>query len=407
LTFRATSARLAAERGVALLAAPVSGNPKAARAGQLSVAVSGPRDAYERALPYLQMFGRSVSYVGEGEAARLVKICHNLILGVVAQILAETTILAERGGIARADYLGFINESVMGSTFTRYKTPAYVNLDYTPTFTGHLLRKDFELGLAAAREHNVPVPLTALTHQIVVSLIGQGFGEQDFASLLEVAARGANLTLEPDTRFVPDGLDTPERLQDRGLKASRERRCRLPAFWDGACGARRASSSSSPTARRNACVRKDFDVDWNPGSTRQVGRRRRKRQAVRHRPRGQCRRVLSRGSSRGARLDVDALDVRGGGGGERRVRRPEPGANHRLQLGSSSWSGANTKSSTIPRTPEGHTQVSTPKEMPGKSTGDIRRRDTAQSIIELCRTGLDPEALREHLLPRLRRRRSC
>jgi 3-hydroxyisobutyrate dehydrogenase len=203
--------RRAAERGVALLAAPVSGNPKAARAGQLSVAVSGPRDAYERALPYLEMLGRSVSYVGEGEAARLVKICHNLLLGVVAQMLAETTVLAESGGIARADYLAFINESVLGSTFTRYKTPAYVNLDFSPTFTSNLLRKDFELGLAAAQEHNVPVPLTALTHQIVVSLIDQGFGEQDFAALLEVAARGANMKLEPDTRFVPDGLDTPER----------------------------------------------------------------------------------------------------------------------------------------------------------------------------------------------------
>lgn len=203
--------RRAAERGVALLAAPVSGNPKAARAGQLSVAVSGPRDAYERALPYLQMLGRSVSYVGEGEAARLVKICHNLLLGVVAQMLAETTVLAESGGIARADYLAFINESVLGSTFTRYKTPAYVNLDFTPTFTSNLLRKDFELGLAAAQEHDVPVPLTALTHEIVVSLIDQGFGEQDFASLIEVAARGANMILEPDTRFVPDGLDTPER----------------------------------------------------------------------------------------------------------------------------------------------------------------------------------------------------
>ncbi|MGA7988706.1 MAG: NAD(P)-dependent oxidoreductase [Candidatus Dormiibacterota bacterium] len=201
---------IAARRGVALLAAPVSGNPKAARAGMLSVAVSGPRDAYERALPYLEMLGRSVSYVGDGEAARLVKICHNLILGVVAQILAETTVLAESAGIARADYLAFINESVMGSTFTRYKTPAFVNLDYTPTFTGHLLRKDLELGLAAARQNNVPLPLTALTHEIVVSLIGQGFGDQDFASLLEIAARGANMVLEPDPRFIPDGLGTGE-----------------------------------------------------------------------------------------------------------------------------------------------------------------------------------------------------
>jgi 3-hydroxyisobutyrate dehydrogenase len=200
----------AAARGVALLAAPVSGNPKAARTGRLTIAVSGPREAYDRALPYLQMLGRSVTYVGEGEAARLVKICHNLILGVVAQILAETTVLAERGGISRADYLAFVNDSVMGSTFSRYKTPAYVNLDFTPTFTGHLLRKDFELGLEAARQLSVPLPVTALTHQIVVSLIGQGFGDKDFAALLEVVARGANLTLEPDHRFVPDGLDTPE-----------------------------------------------------------------------------------------------------------------------------------------------------------------------------------------------------
>ena len=198
----------AASLGSALLAAPVSGNPKVARAGKLTLAVSGPRPAFEQALPYLRMLGQRVTYVGEGEAARLVKICHNLILGVVTQILAETTVLAERGGIARADYLEFINGSVMGSTFSRYKTPALVNLDFTPTFTGHLLRKDFELGLDAARQLNVPLPVAALTHQIVVSLIGQGLGDCDFAALLELAARGANFPLKPESRQVSDGLDT-------------------------------------------------------------------------------------------------------------------------------------------------------------------------------------------------------
>jgi 3-hydroxyisobutyrate dehydrogenase-like beta-hydroxyacid dehydrogenase len=197
----------AAELGSTLLAAPVSGNPKVARAGKLSLAVSGPRKAFEQALPYLEMLGKSVTYVGEGEAARLVKICHNLILGVVTQILAETTVLAERGGIARADYLEFINGSVMGSTFTRYKTPAFVGLDFTPTFTGHLLRKDFELGLDAARQLNVPLPVAALTHQIIVSLIGSGLGEGDFAALLELEARAASLKLEPEVRQVSDGLE--------------------------------------------------------------------------------------------------------------------------------------------------------------------------------------------------------
>ncbi len=193
--------------GTALLAAPVSGNPKVARSGRLTLAVSGPRDAYEQALPYLQMLGASVTYVGEGERARLVKICHNLVLGVVTQVLAETTLLAERGGIARADYLEFINGSVMGSTFSRYKTPALVNLDFTPTFTGHLLRKDFELGLEAARQMDVPLPVSALVHQIVVNLIGNGLGDVDFAALLELEARGANFKLEPDPRKVSDGLE--------------------------------------------------------------------------------------------------------------------------------------------------------------------------------------------------------
>jgi len=197
----------AAALGSALLAAPVSGNPKVARAGKLSLAVSGPRPAFEQALPYLEMLGRTVTYVGEGEAARLVKICHNLILGVVTQILAETTVLAQRGGIARSDYLEFINGSVMGSTFSRYKTPALVNLDFTPTFTGHLLRKDFELGLDAARQLNVPLPVAALTHQIVVSLIGNGLGDVDFAALLELEARAAQLELEPEGRQVSDGLE--------------------------------------------------------------------------------------------------------------------------------------------------------------------------------------------------------
>src|ERR1700682_2867938 len=192
--------------GSALLAAPVSGNAKVAKAGKLTIAVSGSREAFDLSLPYLQMLGTSVVYVGEGETARLVKICHNLVLGVVTQIMAETTVLAERGGISRADYLEFLNGSVMGSTFSRYKTPAFVNLDFTPTFTGHLLRKDFELGLAEGRYLNVPMPVSALVHQIVMNLIGNGMGELDFASLLELEARGANLKLEPDPRQVPEGL---------------------------------------------------------------------------------------------------------------------------------------------------------------------------------------------------------
>src|ERR687896_160600 len=166
------------EVGTALLAAPVSGNPKVVKSGRLTFVVSGPEEAFETARPYFEVLGAGVTYVGEGETARLVKICHNLMLGIVTQSLAEITVLAEKGGVSRAAFLEFLNKSVMGSMFTRYKTPAIVNLDFTPTFTPALLYKDFHLGYEAT----------------------------DFMALLDLEARSSSLQLEPENVPVSDGL---------------------------------------------------------------------------------------------------------------------------------------------------------------------------------------------------------
>jgi 3-hydroxyisobutyrate dehydrogenase len=196
----------AQSRGTAMLASPVSGNGKVVKAGKLTVVVSGPRKAYDEAFPYLERLGQGVSYVGEGELARLVKICHNVHLGVVIQSLVEVTALAEKSGVKRADFLEFINKSVMGSVFTRYKSPALVNCDFAPTFTPVLLRKDLELGLQQGKKTETPMPLTALTREIIQNLIGQGFTEQDFATLMVQQARNSGYELKPENVPVNDGL---------------------------------------------------------------------------------------------------------------------------------------------------------------------------------------------------------
>ena len=204
-----TSVKLRAEAaalGVQMLAAPVSGNPKVVTSGQLTVVTSGPREAHDTVLPYLNLFGQKVTYVGAEEQARLVKICHNVMLGVVSQTLAEITVLAEAGGVNRSAFLEFFNDSVMGSVFSRYKSPSIVNLDYTPTFTWPLLRKDLELGLEAAHDYNVPMPTTALVNQIVIEGIGLGYGEQDFMALLTKTALGSGMKLEPENIEFDDGL---------------------------------------------------------------------------------------------------------------------------------------------------------------------------------------------------------
>jgi 3-hydroxyisobutyrate dehydrogenase len=196
----------AAERGTELLAAPVSGNPRVVKTGKLTLAVSGPRQAYDEVLPLLEELGRGVTYVGEGEVARLVKICHNVLLGVVTQSLAEITMLAQRGGTSREAFLNFLNDSVMGSTFSGYKTPALVNLDFTPTFTNPLLLKDFELGLDAGKRLGVPMPVAALTAQLVASAIGAGYDKEDFATLLLEQARRSGVELTSEDAEISDGL---------------------------------------------------------------------------------------------------------------------------------------------------------------------------------------------------------
>jgi 3-hydroxyisobutyrate dehydrogenase len=194
-----------AKEGVKFLAAPVSGNAKVIKAGKLTVVASGPKDAFDAVAPYLEAIGQGVSYVGDGELSRIAKICHNVMLGVVIQNLCEITVLAEKAGMQRHAFLDFLNKSVMGSMFTRYKTPALSNLDFHVTFTPELLRKDIDLGLNAGKTYGVPMPLTSLTRDLVQTLIGHGY-DQDFSQLLLLQAKASGVELKSENVQLSDGL---------------------------------------------------------------------------------------------------------------------------------------------------------------------------------------------------------
>jgi 3-hydroxyisobutyrate dehydrogenase len=205
--------------GGAMIASPVSGNAKCVKAGKLSAVASGPEAAFTAVAPLIRTFAASgVAYVGEGELARFCKIAHNVFLGTVIQNLAEITVLAEKAGVPRHAFLEFINESVMGSTFTRYKSPALVNLDWTTTFTPALLRKDLDLGLAAGRDLGVAMPVTAATREALQGHFGAaelkedpvGYLDKDFAATLETVALLSGVTLKSENVEVPTGLESDD-----------------------------------------------------------------------------------------------------------------------------------------------------------------------------------------------------
>jgi 3-hydroxyisobutyrate dehydrogenase len=205
-----------AKLGSAFVASPVSGNAKVIRAGKLSAVVSGPANAARAVIPLIEAFApQGVSYVGDGELARVCKIAHNVMLGVVIENLIEITLLANKMGVPRHAFLSFMNNSVMGSMFTRYKSPALVNLDWTTTFTPELLRKDLDLGLSLGRDWDVPMPVTAAAREMLQSHFGaaslksnpEDYLREDFAALMETMALASGMKLESENKNVPNGLE--------------------------------------------------------------------------------------------------------------------------------------------------------------------------------------------------------
>ena len=192
--------------GVQYLCAPVSGNAKVVNAGKLAFVTSGPKAAHDRVEQYLAMMGRSVTYLGQGELARVWKIAHNTMFGVIIQSLCEITALAEKAGIPRAAFLESINNSVLGSMYTRYKTPALVNLDFTVTFTPKLLLKDMDLGLSAAHRYGVPMPAASATRECVQNTVGRGYDDTDFSVLFVEQARNSGYEPKSENKKVSDGL---------------------------------------------------------------------------------------------------------------------------------------------------------------------------------------------------------
>ncbi len=213
------------ELGADFVVCPVSGNAKVIKAGKLSAVASGPEPAFRKIEDMATAFApRGISYVGDGELARVCKIAHNVMLGVTIENLIEVMLLVNKMGVPRHAFLAFFNNSVMGSMFTAYKSPALVNLDWTTTFTPELLRKDLDLGLELGREMDVPMPVTAATREVLQTHFGaatlqkdpKAYLAKDFAALMETMALAAGMTLESENQNVPTGLESGGRGTARG-----------------------------------------------------------------------------------------------------------------------------------------------------------------------------------------------
>jgi 3-hydroxyisobutyrate dehydrogenase-like beta-hydroxyacid dehydrogenase len=182
-----------AERGAAMLDAPVSGSVVTLEEGRLSIMVGGDREVVDRVLPILRDIGPTVTHVGPGGRAVLMKIATNLSLAVQMVAFSEGVLLAEKAGIPRETAVEVLLHSVIASPMVRYRGPFVLKQPEEAWFDVDMMQKDLLLALEAGRELDVALPTTAVSNQLLTAARAMGLRERDFATVFTVLARMSGL----------------------------------------------------------------------------------------------------------------------------------------------------------------------------------------------------------------------
>jgi 3-hydroxyisobutyrate dehydrogenase len=186
-TARKVHARLA-ERGVAMLDAPVSGGDVGAKAGTLAIMVGGDAETFERALPVLRAIGKTIVHVGPPGAGQVVKLCNQVAGGLNLLAMAEAISLCRRSGVDPAKMLEVVSAGAAGSWMLQHLGPRAVAGDFAPGFMVDLMQKDLGLVLEAAHETHTPLPGSALVRQLFEMLQARGRGREGTQAIVEALA---------------------------------------------------------------------------------------------------------------------------------------------------------------------------------------------------------------------------
>ena len=197
----------AAERGGAMLAAPVSGSPITLDAGQLSFMVGGDPAVLDRVRPYLAAIGPTVTHVGEIGLASAMKIATNLGLAVQMLAFSEAVALAEKAGIPRERAVEALLKSVIASPMVKYRGPFVLGMPEEALFDVLMIQKDLRLALELGRTLGVPLPTTGVAQEMLTGARGLGVGHFDFAVVFDVLAALSGLSPSPKPRQGDGGRD--------------------------------------------------------------------------------------------------------------------------------------------------------------------------------------------------------
>jgi len=180
-------------RKVHFLDAPCTGSKPGAEKGTLTFMIGGEQAAFERAKPFFEAMGKVFYYCGAAGQGLQAKLTQNLILANIMQAFAEGMVLATKGGIAPQLMLDILDNSAAKSGLISFKAPYILARDFKTNFATKWMAKDVGLALETAKGMDVPLPVTALTEQMLRAAIAKGWGDDDFCSTIRVLEEWAGI----------------------------------------------------------------------------------------------------------------------------------------------------------------------------------------------------------------------
>lgn len=195
----AVSQEIAAQfhaKGAHFLDAPCTGSKAGAEGGTLTFMVGGDEAVFEKTKPYFSIMGKRLYHCGPQGRGLHAKLSQNLILGNLMQAFSEGMVLAAKNGVKPEMMFDILDNSAAKSGLVSAKAPAVMARNFKTNFSTKWLHKDVGLALESAKAANMPLPLTALTEQMLRAAIAKGWGDDDFCSVIRILEDWAGLEVK-------------------------------------------------------------------------------------------------------------------------------------------------------------------------------------------------------------------
>ena len=189
-------AHAAAEKGIDMLDAPVSGGEPGAIAGTLAIMVGGSQETFDRCLPILNVMGRSVVRVGDVGAGNVVKLANQIMVAANIEAIGEAFSLSQKAGIDPDLVFGAIRAGLAGSNALEAKAPMIMDRNFNPGFRIRLHQKDLQNALLTGKDLGVPLPVTSLVQQMLGALMNRDMAECDHSAIVRHVEDMANVEIK-------------------------------------------------------------------------------------------------------------------------------------------------------------------------------------------------------------------